>query len=150
MEASKHFGSALEAYEIGRGAEDAEDRYAATLGMLRIYDRGQYPTHALKILGVVMLLITLVGGGVLIYQALPRYDYSRQIAPLNQMGLILGLAVTFSGLIWSALLIAAARAVRLLEAMDLRQAAEREARIRRETEVSHPRENLYPAHTAEG
>lgn len=136
MEASKRFDSAFEAYEIGRRADDAEDRYAATLGMLRIYDRGQYPTHALKILGVMTLLITLIGGGVLIYQALPRYDYSRQIASLNQMGLVLGLAVTLSGLVWSALLIAAARAVRLLEAMDLRQAAEREGRIRRESEMS--------------
>jgi hypothetical protein len=133
MEAHKEFKAALDAYGVARQTDDPEDRYQGTLGALRIYEKGQFPTHPLKVLGVLMLVLTIVGGLALIFPALPKAGtYGSPRVPFNEVRLSIGIAATFSGLIWSALLIAAARVVRLFETMDLRQAAEREARMRGE------------------
>lgn len=127
-------GDALSAYNVARKSEDADDRYEGALGVLNLHERGNVETHALKILGVILLLVTLAGGGALIISALPQAGSSlTRAVPLDQIRLTLGVAVVLWGLIFSALLIAAARVVRLLEVMELRQACEREARIRGES-----------------
>jgi|JI10StandDraft_1071094.scaffolds.fasta_scaffold31654_9 uncharacterized membrane protein YuzA (DUF378 family) len=143
MEEKKEFSGAVDAYRFACQQDDPDDRYEGTLGLLRLHERGQVGTHPLKRLGIVMLVLTIIGGMALIIPALPTVEGAR----VDVVRLSFGVAATLSGLIWSALLLGAARVVRLVETMNLRQSAEREARIR--GEVGQPVLRPLPAPDAQ-
>lgn len=124
------FGDYRSAFEAG----DADDRYEGALGMLRIYEMGEAPSHPLKWLGIVMLILAALGGLLLIVPALGKGS-----AGVDAMRMGFGVAATMSGVIWSALLIGAARLLCLVEMMNLRQFVEREARVRGEAGRYIPR-----------
>jgi hypothetical protein len=131
MEGSKHYRAALDAYGAARRSDDAEERLQGIKGQLRLHEKDQSPDPVLKTLGLIVLVITLLGGLGLVISALPKGGgaISRGV-PLNEARMILGISLTLVGTIGSALLIAVARIVRLLECMELRQALEREERSR--------------------
>lgn len=132
-EAQKNYGGAIARYRKARGSDDGNARYAAALGLLRIYEGEKGPRHPLAVLGGIMLALTLLSGGFMMLNAVAQgMGYQKSV---NVIQLMVGAGLTFNGLILSSLLIAAGRAVRLLETMEARQACEREARVRGEQGV---------------
>lgn len=131
MEGSKHYSSALDAYGAARRSDDPQERLEGIKGQLRMHEKDLSPIPALKTLGIIILVIAVLGGLALIITAMPKGGgaISRAV-PVNEARMILGVSLTLAGIIWSALLVAVARAVRLLECMELRQALEHEERRR--------------------
>lgn len=129
-EAKSNFSTAVDCYRTGRRSLNEQSRHAAVLGLLRIYERGKEPAQWLTLLGWALMAVTLLVGAALMLSALPSSSAFGQRS--DKFMLIAGGALLFSGVIWSSLLIGAGRALQLLELMELRQACERDARLRGE------------------
>jgi len=104
---------------------DDEVRRAARAGLLRVHERDGAPDHLLTWVGWVVLSLAGLCGALLALSDPATSPLLRGAFASKASQLAAGVGLGMSGALSGVLILAAGRAVRLLEIMDLRQSAAR-------------------------